>query len=92
MMSVALSTSEIIDKIYEAATLEDAVFWREEFIRRLAHAISRADLFDPASRDEINLYALAKGQSEQAVARLQMCIAQNDRWDWCTGAKAFVRA
>lgn len=89
--SGTLSTSEIIDRIYEAATLEDAIFWREEFVRRLAHAISRSDLFDPASGDDAKLYALAKAQSEQAIALLRMCIATNERWSWSPRTKTFVR-
>lgn len=87
--SGALSTSEIIDKIYDASTLEDAVFWREEFVSRLARAILRSDVFDPKLRDEVNLYAQAKAQSEQAIARLQFCLAKNERWTWSENSKSF---
>jgi len=80
--SGSLTTQEIIDQIYDAATLEDAVYWREEFVRRLAQAIAHANLLDPTSCDEVTLYSLAKAQSEQAIARLQMCIARNERWKW----------
>jgi hypothetical protein len=90
--SGALSTSEIIDKIYEAYTLEDAVFWREEFVSRLAHAILRSDLMDPKLRDEVNLYAQAKAQSEQAIARLQFCLVNNERWNWSEPSKSFRSA
>lgn len=92
LSSGALSTSEIIDHIYEASTLEEAVFWREEFVSRLGRAILRSDLFDPASRDELNLYAQAKAQSEQAIARLQLCMANNERWAWSAQAKTFTPA
>lgn len=78
----SLTIGEIIEEIHNASTLEDAVYWREEFVRRLGQAISRADLFDPDAADEATLYALAKAQSEQAITRLQMCIARNDRWIW----------
>jgi hypothetical protein len=90
--SGALSTSEVIDKIYEAYTLEDAVFWREEFVARLARVILRSDLLDPSVRDEVNLYAQAKAQSEQAIARLQFCLANNERWTWSEQAKSFKSA
>lgn len=79
-VSDPLTTNEIIDKIYDATTLEDAILWREEFVRRLSHAISHADLRE--ARHEIDLYALAKAQSEQAIARLQMCLAKGERWSW----------
>lgn len=78
--STSLTTSEIIDEIYDACTLEDAIHWREQFVARLAHAISRADKADPGIREEVALYALAKAQAEQAISRLQMCIARNEHW------------
>jgi hypothetical protein len=88
----ALSTSEIIDKIYEAYTLEDAVFWREEFVARLSRVILRSDVLDPNVRDEVNLYAQAKAQSEQAIARLQFCLANNERWTWSEHSQSFRSA
>ncbi|MDO9383992.1 MAG: hypothetical protein Q7T86_14140 [Hyphomicrobiaceae bacterium] len=90
--SGALSTSEIIDRIYDACTLEEAVFWREEFVSRLSRAILRSDLLDPTCRDEVNLYAQAKAQSEQAIARLQLCMANNERWDWSVHTRSFKPA
>lgn len=74
--------NDIIDEIYAASTLEDAIFWREEFISRMARLIAEANLFDPEKRDEVCLYAAAKAQAEQAVARLQMCVLKNEHVAW----------
>jgi hypothetical protein len=38
-VSDLLTTNEIIDKIYDAPTLEEAIYWREAFVRRLSKAI-----------------------------------------------------
>jgi hypothetical protein len=65
------------------------VFWREQFVSRLQRAILRSDLLDPRSRDEVNLYAQAKAQSEQAISRLQFCLAKNERWNWSQPTRAF---
>lgn len=77
-----LHLNDIIDEIYAACTLEDAIFWREEFIGRMARLIASSNLFDPGQRDEVCLYAGAKAQAEQAVARLQMCVVKDERVSW----------
>lgn len=74
--------NEIIDKIYAASTLEDAIYWRERFIARISASIARSNIFDPEDRDQVCLFAAAKAQAEQAIARLQMCIARNERVAW----------
>lgn len=79
-VSDLLTTNEIIDKIYDAPTLEEAIYWREAFVRRLSKAISHSDFLE--ARSENNLYALAKAQTEQTISRLQMCLVKNERWEW----------
>jgi hypothetical protein len=72
----------IIDQIYAASTLEDAIYWREKFIARISATIARSNVFDPTDRDQICLFAAAKAQAEQAISRLQMCVARNERVAW----------
>lgn len=81
-LTAGLELHEIIDEIYASCTLEDAIFWREEFIARMASLIASSNLFDARSRDEVCLYSGAKAQAEQAVARLQLCLARNERFEW----------
>jgi hypothetical protein len=72
MRAADISTHELIDRIYAAATIDDAIFWREEFVRRLRVMIASRNLFEPGQRDEVVLYARAKAQAEMAIARLQL--------------------
>lgn len=72
MPAADISTQQLIDYIYDAASIDDAIFWREEFIRRLRVMIASRNLFDATHREEVALYARAKAQAEMAIARLQL--------------------
>ena len=77
-----MSTTAIIEKLFDAYTLEEAIYWRQEFVLRLADLIAAVDHFDPRTIDELSLYRRAKGQTEQSIARLQMALLKNERVDW----------
>lgn len=82
MRTSDIGTMHIIDRIYDASTLEDGIFWREELIRRLSSMILNANIMDPQSADEVAVYAAAKAQAEQAIARLQMVLARGEVFVW----------
>lgn len=86
-----MTTSEIIERVYDAWTLDDAIFWREQFVRRLSQMIANSSVLDPAQSDEVALYAAAKAQSEQAIARLQMALARGETFCWTPPTPAAPR-
>lgn len=83
MSAPDITTHELIDRIYDAASIDDAIFWREEFVRRLRVMIASRNLFDANQREEVSLYARAKAQAEMAIARLQLArdLGETLVWD-----------
>ncbi len=85
MRTADVSTQELIDRIYAAANADDAIFWREEFVRRLSVMIASRNLFDSGQREEVSLYACAKAQAEMAIARLQLARDLGETLIWERG-------
>lgn len=78
--AVPLNTSWVVERIFEATTLEAAIFWREVMVDRLNWAIDNLD--SSISMDEWSLYAMAKAEMEQAIRRLRECARRGDRLVW----------
>lgn len=71
--------SEILESIFAAATLEDAIFWRQTMLARLAAVIeSRCDL----TADEVRLHREAIFHTELALENLRFCLLNNERTAW----------
>lgn len=70
---------EIVEKIFEASTLEEAIIWRQAMVRRLGQVlVPGAEL----STDQRNLYWQAKAETEMAISRLELTLTKGERWDW----------
>lgn len=77
---VPLTAAYVVDRIFDASTLEDAIFWRQEMVDRLAHAI--ANSAGILTDEERGVYELAKAQTEEAIKRLRVCFENDDRPMW----------
>ena len=75
-----LKAADLVEKIFAAHTLEEAIFWREEMVERLEYALSLND--SGLSADERDLYAGAKAQTERALDNLNIALVKGERWHW----------
>jgi uncharacterized protein YjaG (DUF416 family) len=81
MVCPHLSTTEILDRIFEASTLEDAIAWRRVILGRLKMVLTHAFRTE-LSEDEIKLYMEAATELELALSRLKVALAGGERLDW----------
>jgi hypothetical protein len=71
--------SEIVESIFAASTLEEAITWREAMLARLGTVTEgRSDL----TADEARLHQEAKFQTELALENLRFCLLNNERAAW----------
>jgi uncharacterized protein YjaG (DUF416 family) len=84
MACTHLSTTEILDHIFEASTLEEAIRWRRIMLGRLKMVLTHAFRTD-ISEDEIKLYVEAATELELALTRLEIALAAGERLDWSSG-------
>lgn len=90
-MNIAVnSTRDLIDEIFAATNLDEAIFWREQLVVRLRVLIASRNLFDPQHREEVCLYASAKAQAEMAISRLQLARDLGETLVWDGGLPRFA--
>lgn len=75
---IPLSAVCVVERIFEAATLEDAIHWRQEMVDRLGQAIADGRL----SLEERSMYELARSETLTAIERLRICLESDDRPIW----------
>lgn len=79
-MHEKLKATEVVERIFDASTLEEAIFWRQTMVRRLVEVLTAEGT--NLSPDERDLYRQAKAQTEMAISRLQLALAKGERWLW----------
>lgn len=76
--------SEIIERIFAASSLEEAIFWRQAMLTRLvATTEGNRDLTD----EEIRLHREAMFQTELSLERLRFCLLNEERTTWRVGER-----
>ena len=76
--------SEILENIFAASTLEDAIFWRQAMLARLAAVTgSSCDL----TAGELRLHREAIFHTELALENLRFCLLNNERTAWEPGER-----
>ena len=78
--------SEILESIFAASTLEDAIFWREIMLGRLAEAMDAASQ-TRFTADEVQLHLEALHQIKLALENLRFCLLNNERTTWEPSAR-----
>ena len=70
--------SEILESIFAASTLEEAIASRETKLARLSAVTDRSDF----TADEVRLHQEAKFHTERALENLRFCLLNNERTAW----------
>lgn len=71
--------SELVESIFKASTLEEAIKWREAMLGRLAAVTDGRSNF---TAEEVRLHQEAKFHTELALENLRFCLLNNERAAW----------
>ena len=71
--------SEILENIFAASTLEDAISWREAMLARLSGITEGRTAL---TAYEVRLHQEAKFHTELALGNLRFCLLNNERAVW----------
>lgn len=74
--------SAILENIFGASTLEDAIRWRETMLARLQEAINAAAKPGGFSPGDVSLHQDARFQMEIAIVHLRLCLLNEERVFW----------
>lgn len=85
-MYANLKAADLVELIFDASTLEDAIFLREEMVERLEYALAMPE--SGLSSDERDLYVRAKERTEQAIKHLYAALGKKERWEWLPKSSA----
>ena len=75
------SSTDILEKIFEASTLEEAVYWRAAMVGRL-RAARDAGLANGSASDFLQAYSRAIAKHGTALAFLRRALHVNARVVW----------
>ena len=82
----ALNYAVIVERIFSASTLEDAIAWREAMLARLKLVTSTQILSAP----ELRLHRDAQILLENSLSHLRVSLLNEARVNWDHSKKAFI--
>lgn len=77
-----LDTPDIIEHVFAASTLEDAIFWREAMRSKLQILVDQASQPNGLSPDEIALHRTAQLHIDISLAHLRLSLVNKERIEW----------